>query len=60
MNTQEARGKFQEWQQRATDTARKAGQATDQYVRENAWTTLAMAALLGCVVGYLLASSRED
>lgn len=56
MNTREMSGKFQDWQQRAKDTARNVTEATDQYVRENTWSTVVMAGLLGCVVGYLLAS----
>ncbi len=60
MNTREMSDKFQDWQKRATETARNVGQATDQYVRENTWTTIAAAAVLGCVLGYLLASRGED
>ena len=52
--------KFQDWQQRATDKARDFGSATDQYVRENTWTSIACAALLGCVIGYLLAGRSDD
>ncbi len=60
MNTQEMTDKFQQWQKRAGETARNVGDWTDSYVRENTWTTIAIAALLGCVVGYLLAGSRRD
>ena len=59
MNTKEMTGKMQDWQRRATERARDMGQATDQYVRENTWTTIAIAALLGCVIGYLIAG-RDD
>ncbi|HWH69880.1 MAG TPA: DUF883 C-terminal domain-containing protein [Candidatus Sulfotelmatobacter sp.] len=51
--------KFQDWQKRATETAKTFGQTTDQYVRENTWTTIAIAAVLGCVLGFVLAN-RED
>ena len=50
---------LQDWQKRATDTARNVGEATDNYVRENPWTTLAFAAVVGCIFGYLLASRRD-
>ncbi len=60
MNTREMKGRLQDWQKSATEKARRVGQATDQYVRDNTWTTLAVAALVGCVIGYFLASSRED
>jgi ElaB/YqjD/DUF883 family membrane-anchored ribosome-binding protein len=51
-------GKVQDWQKQATDTAREVGQKTDTYVRENTWASVAAAALIGCVVGFLIAGSR--
>jgi ElaB/YqjD/DUF883 family membrane-anchored ribosome-binding protein len=51
--------KLQDWQKRATETARDWTQTTDQYVRENTWTSVACAALLGCIVGFLLANRRD-
>ena len=60
MNTTEMTGKFQDLQKRATDTARQVGQATDEYVRENTWASVGVAALLGCIVGFLLASRSDD
>jgi ElaB/YqjD/DUF883 family membrane-anchored ribosome-binding protein len=59
MNTREMVDKLQDLQRRAGETAKTFGTATDDYVRENTWTTIAMAALLGCVVGYILASNRD-
>ncbi len=56
MNTREMTDKVQDWQRRATEKARDFGYATDEYVRENTWTTIAVAAVIGCVLGYLLAS----
>jgi len=49
----------QEWQQRAKDTARNAAEVTDEYVRENVWSTVALAVLAGCALGFLLGRSRE-
>jgi len=60
MKTRELADTFQDWQQRATEKARDLGSATDQYVRDNTWTSIACAALLGCIVGYLLAGRSED
>lgn len=51
--------KFQDWQERATETCRNVGQATDEYVRDNPWTTIASAAIIGCVLGFLLANGRD-
>jgi ElaB/YqjD/DUF883 family membrane-anchored ribosome-binding protein len=59
MNTQEMVDKLQGLQRRAGETAKNFGAATDDYVRENTWTTIAMAALLGCVIGYILVSNRD-
>ena len=59
MNTREMTEQLQDWQKRATETARNVGEATDIYVRENTWTTLAIAAVVGCMLGYLLASRRD-
>ncbi len=55
----EVTNKFQDWQQRATQKARDMGQMTDQYVRENTWTTVAIAAVVGCVIGFLLANRND-
>lgn len=60
MNTRQMTDKFQDWQRRATETARNVGLATHDYVRENTWTTIAIAAVMGCVLGYLLAGRGED
>jgi ElaB/YqjD/DUF883 family membrane-anchored ribosome-binding protein len=48
-----------EWQNRATEMARNMGTVTDKYVHENTWATIGVAALVGCVVGYLIATSRD-
>lgn len=55
MNAQEMTGKFRGWQRRANEQAKNAGLAADDYVRENTWTTIAIATLFGCVIGYLIA-----
>ncbi len=60
MNTREMSGKFQDWQQKATDAAKNMGTVTDRYVRDNTWATVAIAAVVGCAIGYLLAGSREE
>ena len=52
--------RLQDWQKRATDTCRTLGTATNKYVHENTWTTIALSAIVGCIVGYFLASRGED
>ena len=59
MKASEMTDRLQDWQKRATETARNLSKATDDYVRENTWTSIACAALVGCVVGYLLGSRRD-
>jgi ElaB/YqjD/DUF883 family membrane-anchored ribosome-binding protein len=50
--------KIQDIKSRASDVAKNVGQSAHEYVHENAWASIACAALLGCVVGFLLA--RRD
>jgi len=59
MNTNVMTDKLQDWQRRATETARTVGEATDKYVHENAWTSVALAAVVGCIIGYLLSHNRD-
>jgi ElaB/YqjD/DUF883 family membrane-anchored ribosome-binding protein len=51
--------KAQQWQQTAMDNASSAAKATDDYVRENVWTTISIAVLAGCALGFLLGRSRD-
>ena len=60
MKARDLTDRFQDWQKRATETARSVGSATDNYVHENTWVTIACAALVGCVLGFLLANRGED
>ena len=59
MNTRVMTDKLQDWQKKATDTARNVGQVTDDYVHENTWTSVALAAVVGCLIGFLMARSRD-
>lgn len=59
MNTSELSDKFQDWQARARTRAKDLGLTADTYVRQNTWSTLALVALLGCVLGYLLTARRD-
>jgi ElaB/YqjD/DUF883 family membrane-anchored ribosome-binding protein len=56
---QEWKEAAQEWKQSAMEGARNAAQSTDQYVRENVWTTMAVVVLVGCALGFLLGRSRD-
>ena len=59
MKTREIADKLQDLQKRATETSRNVAEVTDRYVHENTWTTIACAALFGCIIGYILAPRRD-
>lgn len=59
MNTNDVTEKLQDYHQRAREAARNAYEATDEYVHENAWTSVALAAVVGCVVGFFLGRGRD-
>lgn len=54
--------KLKDYRGKATELATNAGRTTDHYVRENTWAAIGAAALLGCVVGFLLSNtgSHDD
>jgi ElaB/YqjD/DUF883 family membrane-anchored ribosome-binding protein len=56
---QEWKEAAREWKQSAIEGARNAAQSTHQYVRENVWSTLAVAVVVGCTLGFLLGRSRD-
>lgn len=58
MKTRDVTDKLQDWQKQAGETARNVSEATDRYVHENVWSSVAAAALLGVVIGFLL--GRRD
>jgi len=55
MKTRDISDRLQDWQQRATETARNVGTTTNRYIHENTWTSIACVAILGCIVGFLIA-----
>lgn len=59
MNTRDVTEKLQDWKGRVGDTAKNMGGVTDRYVRDNTWTSMALAAVIGCVIGILLGRGRD-
>jgi ElaB/YqjD/DUF883 family membrane-anchored ribosome-binding protein len=59
MNTTDVTEKIQDYQQRVSEATRNACKATDEYVHDNVWTSVAVAAVAGCVVGFFLGRSRD-
>jgi ElaB/YqjD/DUF883 family membrane-anchored ribosome-binding protein len=47
------------WERAAWDRARHASHAADEYVHENAWKSLAGAALIGVLAGVCLMSDHK-
>jgi ElaB/YqjD/DUF883 family membrane-anchored ribosome-binding protein len=48
--------RFRDIQQSLTDKAKDLSERTDQYVQDNPWRTVGIAALVGCIIGFLLRS----
>lgn len=59
MNTSDVTERLQDFQKKATETARNACKTTDEYVHDNVWTSVAVAALAGCVLGFFLGRGRD-
>jgi len=59
MNTNDVTERLQDFQQKATESARNACRATDEYVHDNVWTSVAIAAVVGCVMGFFLGRGRD-
>jgi ElaB/YqjD/DUF883 family membrane-anchored ribosome-binding protein len=43
-------------QQRISDTAKNVTHVTDEYVHDHPWQTVAIAAAIGCLLGFLIRS----
>ena len=50
----EVPGRIRDVQNRITETAKNVSNVTDEYVHDHPWQTLAIAAVLGCVIGFLI------
>jgi len=51
--------KLRDVQDRVGEKAKDISYATDQYVRENPWRTIAIVALAGCLIGWFLNAARD-
>jgi ElaB/YqjD/DUF883 family membrane-anchored ribosome-binding protein len=49
----------QEWTEKAKGKARDASAATDLYVHEYTWTTIALVAVASAALGFWLAKSND-
>lgn len=55
-----ARDQARGWERAAWDRARVVSHATDEYVHENAWKSIAGAVLLGVLAGICMMSDRGN
>jgi ElaB/YqjD/DUF883 family membrane-anchored ribosome-binding protein len=46
--------RLRDMQQRVSETAKNVSNVTDEYVHDHPWQTLAIAAAIGCVIGFLV------
>lgn len=53
-NPREATQRIKEWQGIVTDKAKDVSAVTDRYVQDNPWKTVAIAAIVGCILGFLM------
>ena len=58
-NLQAAKGRVREIQGVAYEKGTAAVRATDEYVHENPWTLIGVAAAVGLIVGLVIASDRR-
>ena len=56
---QEMADQAQEWQQAARQKVQDAREAAEGYFQENAWSSLAIAAGVGCGIGFLIAKLTD-
>ena len=54
INPSEAKNRLRDLQEQLAPKVRQATQVTDDFVHENAWTTVAIAAVIGCMIGFFL------
>ena len=50
----EAKNRLRDLQEQFGTKAKEASRVTDEFVHENAWTTMAVVAVIGCLIGYFL------
>ncbi len=57
--SEQATQRAQDWGETGRRKAREAADATQQYVQENTWTSIGIAAGVGFALGFLLARMRD-
>ena len=60
MKTRGISERLEDFQEKAKTTAQDLGKVTDDCLRSNTWSALAVAAVAGCLLGYLLAPREQQ
>lgn len=55
-----AKARFAELERATVREARRAARATDNYVHDNPWKSIAIAGGLGALAGYLISNARRE
>ena len=50
----EVPSRLRDVQNRVTETAKNVSNVTDEYVHDHPWQTVAIAAAVGCIIGFLI------
>jgi ElaB/YqjD/DUF883 family membrane-anchored ribosome-binding protein len=56
---QDLKEQAQDWQETARHQVRRATDVANDYVQQNAWTSIAVATVVGCLIGFFLARTGE-
>lgn len=59
LQLENARGVAGVWEQTAAERYRRASEATDEYVHQNTWKSIGIAALIGLLLGACMTSGSD-
>ena len=54
LTTGQAANRLKEFQALVGEKAKNVSSVTDEYVHDNPWNTIAIAAIAGCILGFLM------
>lgn len=59
-NAEDLKDQAQKWTETVSRKAQDTGKVIHEYVQENTWMSVAIAAALGCAIGLLLSRGGRD
>jgi ElaB/YqjD/DUF883 family membrane-anchored ribosome-binding protein len=57
---EDVKGQAQKWKATVSEKAQQTGRVVQDYVHDNTWWSIAIAAALGCALGIFLSRGRTD